>query len=341
MTISRRTTLVIALIGLACAPRNPAAAAAPKEEKLDAYVEWRKGDTLIIDGQRVKSQPKMKFKGEGAARNFDSVPLGYEAVVKGTRQPDGSLLANELQVKPNGTQAFENDVRNATGEMESKWVKAGHVVEQDKDGKDVDMGVLHTNGPDVDRVRGIITRLIPPYLKASDFRVYVVENKDWNAFACANGMIVVYDSLLHATNDDEMAIVLGHELVHATHEHSRKQIQSSRSPLKMALGVAAAAAGGAAGKLAQGVALASAVTYSALQSGYSREHEDQADRVGLRYAYEGGFDVRQGPKLWNRFAEKYGSQDVVTNYLFGDHSRAEARAKNLAREISLNYSGPK
>ena len=65
--------------------------------------------------------------------------------------------------------------------------------------------------------------------------------------------------------------------------------------------------------------------------------EDQADRVGLRYAYEGKFDVKKGPALWNRFAEKYGSQDAVTNFFFGDHSRAQVRAKNLTREIELNY----
>jgi hypothetical protein len=337
MTMPHRMTLVLALLCLTYAPRFQAAGVAAKEEKFDAYAEWRKGDALIVDGQRLKWQPKAKFKGAGAARDFASIPPGFEITGKAVRQPDGSLLATELTARPNGTQTYEAEVKNATGEMEAKWVKAGHVVEQDKDGKDVDMGRLHTSGADVDRVRGIITRLIPPYLKASDFRVYVVENKDWNAFACANGMIVVYDSLLHDTNDDEMAIVLGHELVHATHEHTRKQIQSSRSPLKMALGVAAGVAGGEAGRIAQGVALATAVTYSALQSGYSRDHEDQADRVGLRYAYEGGFDVKQGPKLWTRFAEKYGSQDAVTNYLFGDHSRAESRAKNLTREIAMNY----
>ena len=36
---------------------------------------------------------------------------------------------------------------------------------------------------------------------------------------------------------------------------------------------------------------------TAWQNGYGRDLEDQADRVGLRYAYEGGFDVRQMPML--------------------------------------------
>ena len=150
-------------------------------------------------------------------------------------------------------------------------------------------------------------------------------------------MIVVYDSLLHATNDDEMAIVLGHELTHATHEHSRKNYSSS---MKVGIlgAIAGAALAGKSGKAADLAALGGALTLSAVQNGYGREKEDQADRVGLRYAFEGGFDVRQGPKLWNRFAEKYGSQDAVSNFFFGDHSRAEVRARNLTREIALNYS---
>jgi Zn-dependent protease with chaperone function len=313
-----------------------AATAAPKEEELKAYAEWRQGDLLIVDGQRVRWRPKAKFKGSGPAKDFTSIPLGYEVNVKGVRQEDGVIIANQVEAKPNGSALFEGDAKAATNEMEAMWLKAGAVTEPDKDGKMVSMGKLHTSGADVDRVRGIVARLVPPYLKPSDFRVYTVENKDWNAFACANGMIVVYDSLLHATSDDEMAIVLGHELVHATHEHTRKQMKGG---LKLSLPALAASAAlsGKDSRTAQALGAGAMVTFSAIQSGYSREAEDQADRVGLRYAYEGKFDVRKGPSLWNRFAEKYGSQDAVTNFFFGDHSRAEARAKNLTREIALNY----
>jgi predicted Zn-dependent protease len=77
---------------------------------------------------------------------------------------------------------------------------------------------------------------------------------------------------------------------------------------------------------------------SAWTSGYGRSHEDQADRVGLRYAAEGGFDVSKGPGLWNRFAQKYGNSPKALNFFFGDHSVAQDRARNLAREIALNYA---
>jgi len=333
MKTPRLIILGTALLLLATAPEF---LAAQKEEKFEAYAEWRKGDLLIVDGQRVRWQPKAKFKGSGVAKNFATVPLGFEIVLKGTREPDGAILAKELDARPNGNALFETDVKAATAEMEAQWLKSGAVMEPDKDGKMVSMGKLHTTGADVDRVRRIVGRLIPPYLKASDFRVYVVENKDWNAFACANGMIVVFNSLLHATNDDEMAIVLGHELAHATHEHSRKQMKSSMK-LSLPAVLAGAALAGKDSGAAKALGAGAAVTFSAIQSGYSRDHEDQADRAGLRYAFEGGFDVNQGPKLWKRFAEKYGSQDSVSNFFFGSHSTAEARVKNLTREIELNY----
>jgi hypothetical protein len=60
--------------------------------------------------------------------------------------------------------------------------------------------------------------------------------------------------------------------------------------------------------------------------------------LGLRYAYEAGFDVRKGAAIWQQFAAKYGQGDRFTNFFFGDHSLAAARLANLQREIAYNYS---
>ena len=133
---------------------------APQQEDFSGYAEWRKGDALIVDGQRLRWQPKAKFKGEGAARDFDSVPLGYEVTATGIRQEDGSVLVKDLQAKPNGDAMFKKDAIQATDQMEAQWLRAGHVVEPGSDGQNKDMGRLHTSGPDVDRVRSIVNRLI-------------------------------------------------------------------------------------------------------------------------------------------------------------------------------------
>jgi predicted Zn-dependent protease len=88
---------------------------------------------------------------------------------------------------------------------------------------------------------------------------------------------------------------------------------------------------------AQQAASLSVVTFGNV---YSREYEDQADRVGLRYVYEAGYDYKKAPVLWRRFAEKYGDQDKVSNFFFGDHSTSAKRASSLEKEIARNYSNP-
>ena len=55
-----------------------------------------------------------------------------------------------------------------------------------------------------------------------------------------------------------------------------------------------------------------------------------------------GYDITKGPRLWNRFAKKYGEGNKVANFFFSDHSQSAARATKLEKEIAYNYpDGPK
>jgi Zn-dependent protease with chaperone function len=315
-----------------------AAAAGAKAEKIEGYAEWRRGDLLVVDGQRVKPAPGIKFKAHGDARDFASIPLGYEIKLEGERQADGVVLASRLEAKPNGSAMFESDLRQSFDQMEKTYLKAGKMFEQDAKGKEHIVGKLRDEGPDVARVRRLTTKLVPPYLKPEDFRVYVVENEEWNAMAAPNRSIYVFSGLLADMDDDEVAIVLGHELTHATYEHSRKAYKRDLLIQLATVGTVVAADQAVDGKSTRtAIDIAAMLTSSAMVNGYGRANEDQADRVGLRYAYEGGFDVVKGPKLWNRFAAKYGEGDKTTNFFFGDHSVAKDRARNLERELAVNY----
>ena len=70
---------------VACALLLPAGLLeAQKTEKADGYAEWRKGDTLIVDGQRVRADDRTKFKGKKIG-GLASTPLGYEVIVEGRR----------------------------------------------------------------------------------------------------------------------------------------------------------------------------------------------------------------------------------------------------------------
>ena len=325
------------------APSQPAAK--EKEEKVSGYAEWRIDDVIIVDGQRVRPGEKLKFKGDDEARDYESIPLGYEVEAKGRRLPDGSLLAREIKAKPNGSAWFEKDVIAATNAAEKGFLEAQHVFLPAGDGKVQDMGELVDSGPRYERVRAIFDRLLPPYIEPSAVRIYVIENEQWNAFAMGNLSFYVHSALIEDLDDDELAVILGHELAHATHEHSRRQAKKA-----MWAGMVGTVAQVAAEELDSAAArgAVSALTvlgHMAWVNGYSRDLEDQADRVGLRYMHAGGYDVRDGPVLWRKFAARYPDQNRVANFFFGGHPQSMARAANLERQIALNYrdavpSGP-
>jgi Zn-dependent protease with chaperone function len=338
-----RTTLgmVLAVLALA-ADRVGAETPATREEKVDGYAEWRAGECLITDGQKVCPGPGLRFKGEGEAKGMASVPLGYELKARGRRLADGSLLAVEVEAKPNkADELFAKQVRAATDQAEERARRLGRFV-QGQGSREQNVGRLHEDGPYVERVRFIIDSLLPPYLHPQDVRIYVIENREWNAFAMGNYSIYVFTGLLDDLDDDELAIVLGHELVHATHEHTRREFKHAMVVQLIALGIVGAAETIDDKKeraVVDLLALLGATTYS---NGYSRAMEDQADRVGLRYAYEAGYDISKGPRLWNRFAKKYGEGSKLGNFFFGNHSRSAERATRLEKEVAYNYpDGPK
>jgi Zn-dependent protease with chaperone function len=323
------------VLGLVAGPAGAEQKA--KEEKAEGYLEFREGDVLVVDGQRVKASAATKYKGKDEAKDLASIPLGYEVKAKGTRGPGGVLQAVEIEAKKNGSALFEKDVKTITDQAESQYRAAGRFFQQAADGKEQTIGQMYDSGPKVERVRRIVDKLLPPYMDPSQVRVYVIENKEWNAFAMGNYSIYVFSGIMDDLDDDELAIVLGHEITHATHEHTRKQFKKAMWIQLAAAGVAAAAEE-IDDKNKRAVAgLLVMFGASAWRSGYGRDLEDQADRVGLRYAYEAGYDITKGPRLWQRFAKKYGETNKVSNFFFGDHSLSSARAVNLERQIALNY----
>ncbi len=283
-------------------PTNLTVEPRQQRETLRGYLDWQRGDYLIVDGQRVRwtSSTRMQL---GRLPFISSVPAGYEMVVAGRRARDGSVIAERIEAAPNPVVLHETEVVQQFDEMERTWLAAGTMVvtngtQQRK------IGRIEDAGPSVDRVRRIMNLTIPPHVDADRIRVHIVESNEWNARAMANGAIWVNTGLLNDTSDDELAVILGHELAHYTYGHARR---STKNPL-----------------LAWG-------------SGYSRDLEDQADRVGLRYAYEAGFDVERALGMWSRERSRFGENDAVTNWFSGEHSQATDRIKKIRRELELNY----
>jgi hypothetical protein len=311
--------------------------ASANDVKLDSsYAEWKKAGALIVDGQRVVVDGMTKWKGKFTT--IETIPVGFEVRVQGTRQANGAVLAREIDVRPNGTALFEPDVQKGSDELEGLWLRNRAAFEADGTGKKIEIGDIEEAGRRVDRVRSIVKRVAPPYVDQGKLRIYVIENKEWNAMAMGNGAIWVFNGIMNDMNDNELAIVVGHELAHYTHEHSRRQMRQGMW-LQMGSLAALAAAEAIDNKGLRALAqVGGMVGFGAWMNGFGRNFEDQADRVGLRYAYEGGYNVAGAPAVWQRFLEKYGDSNKVANFFFSDHSTAAARRKNLERELRLNYT---
>lgn len=131
------------------------------------------------------------------------------------------------------------------------------------------------------------------------WEVNLISSDETNAFCMPGGKIMVYSGLIQNLNlsNDEIAIVMGHEISHALREHSREQVSQAMAA-QAAIGVGAALFG-----LGQGSADIAGMGYKALvASRFSRTDESEADRMGLELSARAGFDPRAGVSLWQKMS---------------------------------------
>ncbi|MGH8619992.1 MAG: M48 family metallopeptidase [Burkholderiales bacterium] len=182
-------------------------------------------------------------------------------------------------------------------------------------------GALNADPALTARVRGIANRLIAqtkifrPDAANWRWEVNVIQSKELNAFCMPGGKIAVYSGLITQLKltDDEIAVVIGHEIAHALREHSREQV-SQAIAAQAAIGIGAALLG------MQGAGDVVSMGYQALgATKFSRVHESEADRIGLELTARAGFDPRAGVTLWRKMlaAEKGGSIELLSSHPSG------------------------
>lgn len=137
--------------------------------------------------------------------------------------------------------------------------------------------------------------------KRQTFNFFVVRDNSINAFAMPGGVIGVHTGLILASNSEsEMASVLGHEIGHVTQRHLARMLASQKyDTFKNIAGIALALLVARANpELASGALTASTAAGVQRQLDYTREHEREADRVGLTILDAAGFDVRGMPAFF-------------------------------------------
>lgn len=134
----------------------------------------------------------------------------------------------------------------------------------------------------------------------------IIDSPELNAFAVPGGIIGINAGLfLHAETEQEFASVVAHELAHLSQRHYARQIEAAqrqRLPSAVALfgSIILAAAGG--GDLGVAALSSTIAGMQGEQLRFSRYHEQEADRVGIRNLARAGFDPRAMPGLFERMS---------------------------------------
>lgn len=159
--------------------------------------------------------------------------------------------------------------------------------------------------PQVKRLRAIAAKLIPYSYKFNErargwrWEINLIGSPQINAFCMPGGKIAFYTGILDQLKltDDEVAMVMGHEIAHALREHARERVAKAQIT-----GLAQVAASIASDLLGFGSLgrLAVDASGSLLTLKFSRDDETESDVIGLELAARAGFDPRAGVTLWQK-----------------------------------------
>jgi len=308
--------------GSAAGSASPPAAAAKSEQKSEAKPEaaGASGGPSASSGASAPTEA-----GSGAAAPVSSrspVQSSSPAATSTPFQPNS-------QLRYGGYAVFRNLIP-------SSMLEAQAAEEFDQ----IARGAEHANRlyPDTDahvqRVRTITDKLIPYSLKWSDrtrhwkWDVAVVRSPDIRMYCLPGGKIVVYSGILDRVklNDNELGMLLGHEIAHALREHARErlgeqqaaQLGSGSIPQLFGLADLGAAPLGIGSQL--------------LEMKYEAADETEADVIGSEIASRAGYDPRAAITLWDKLAAATrGNHDQGFIYV---HPYTTARRQDILKRLS-------
>jgi predicted Zn-dependent protease len=170
----------------------------------------------------------------------------------------------------------------------------------------------------------------------------LVQDKQVNAWCMPGGLIVVYEGILPVTQDEaSLAIVLGHEIAHAVARHSAEQMSTQmRQQYGLQIGSVVAGALGMGQNTQSIVQAIAAQGFNFKNLKYSRDHENEADHMGLIFAAMAGYDPQVAITFWQRMAAQSKNQ---TSEFLSDHPSDATRIKNIQGWMpeALKYYKPK
>jgi hypothetical protein len=159
----------------------------------------------------------------------------------------------------------------------------------------------------------------------ADTRVYAVRTPMFNASMSPNGMMQVWSGLLlRVENEAQLAAVMGHEIGHYLQRHSIARLRDAKDRTAVASFVSLFGVVGLIGNLA----------LIAGMYGYSRDHEREADRIGIALMDGAGYDAREAAAVWRNLRAELAANPAAdpsrNSVLFATHPPSEERENTLA-----------
>jgi predicted Zn-dependent protease len=192
--------------------------------------------------------------------------------------------------------------------------------------------LLPPDHPQNVRLRTIAQKIIPfsyewnPRAKDWKWEVNILNSNQINAFCMPGGKIAFYTGILEQLKltDDEVAMIMGHEVAHALREHARERMGKNAATNIGAnvLGSLLGVGSGGAQLLGMGAQLVSLK--------FGREDESEADLVGMELAARAGYNPKAGVSLWQKMGAA--SKGAPPQFL-STHPSGPTRIKDIEKNL--------
>lgn len=183
-----------------------------------------------------------------------------------------------------------------------------------------------------------------------EFEFFAIDDDSINAFSLPGGFIGVNTGLLLITeNESELASVLAHEIAHVTQHHLARMVAASKGDAMASMAaIAVAIIAARSNPQAAQATMAGVGAYSIQkQLNFTREHEQEADRIGFETLLKAGFDTRAMPAFLERLqratrlidgdAPNYLRTHPVTSDRIADMENRVSRQPYRLRADSLDF----
>lgn len=315
-----------------------------------AQSELRRNTTKMTDPQRNESHCKIQnldlLKSEADLLGRQAIPTAYDnlnakldliekwpALYRQTQQEiatEAYLRRKWADVKDIGFREIESDQQDdvKTGQEAIEELKRSRLLPPEVEDKAIQ-----------DYVNTVAQRIAAKSDLRVPLRVVVLQSKEINAFALPGGFLFLERGLLDAADDEaELAGVIAHELSHVVARHSHKLMKRATvaSIFYQAAQIAAILLTGGVGGI--GVSYALQYGFYGLGMvldlkllGVSRDYELEADKLGVQYAWNAGYDPAGFIRFFDKIATKKGYINGVS--WFRTHPAFYQRMVETQREI--------